>query len=171
MANQGAVYDRFDAVVLLSAPVDVILDRVADRANPFGSTAEDRTKIAKDLDGGYCTSFSIAHGGGGVAVADPAAGRRVGVDQCNRRATSHGSTMSLGLFVGPSARRAPQLPSSPVDPGDSHRPTGNRASDRSTIRALSGLATDVGGLTRRAARMDAQVIAVLTHEPNADRRR
>ena len=49
VANQGAVYDRFEAVVLLSAPVDVILDRVADRANPFGSTAEDRTKIAKDL--------------------------------------------------------------------------------------------------------------------------
>ncbi len=49
VANQGAVYDRFDAVVLLSAPVDVILERVADRANPFGSTVEDRTKIAKDL--------------------------------------------------------------------------------------------------------------------------
>ena len=41
VANQGAAYDRLDAVVLLSAPVDVILDRVADRANPFGSTAED----------------------------------------------------------------------------------------------------------------------------------
>lgn len=49
VANQGAVYNRLDAVVLLSAPVDVILDRVADRANPFGSTAEDRTKIANDL--------------------------------------------------------------------------------------------------------------------------
>ena len=49
VANQGAVYDRFDAVVLLSAPVDVILDRVADRINPFGSAAEDRTKIANDL--------------------------------------------------------------------------------------------------------------------------
>jgi RNase adaptor protein for sRNA GlmZ degradation len=49
VANQGAVYDRFDAVVLLSAPVDVILDRVASRANPFGATAEDRTKIANDL--------------------------------------------------------------------------------------------------------------------------
>ena len=49
VANQGAVYDRFDAVVLLSAPVDVILDRVADRANPFGSMAEERTKIAEDL--------------------------------------------------------------------------------------------------------------------------
>jgi shikimate kinase len=51
VANQGAVYDRFDAVVLLSAPVDVILDRVADRANPFGSRAEDRRKIANDLAG------------------------------------------------------------------------------------------------------------------------
>jgi broad-specificity NMP kinase len=49
VANQGSVYDRFDAVVLLSAPVDVILDRVTDRANPFGSTAEDRAKIANDL--------------------------------------------------------------------------------------------------------------------------
>jgi shikimate kinase len=48
-ANQGAVHDRFDAVVLLSAPVDVILDRVANRVNPFGSTSEDRTKIAGDL--------------------------------------------------------------------------------------------------------------------------
>ena len=48
MPNQGAVYDRLDAIVLLSAPIDVILDRVADRANPFGSKAEDRTKIAND---------------------------------------------------------------------------------------------------------------------------
>jgi RNase adaptor protein for sRNA GlmZ degradation len=49
VANQLAVYGRFDAVVLLSAPIDVILDRVADRANPFGATAEERTKIASDL--------------------------------------------------------------------------------------------------------------------------
>jgi broad-specificity NMP kinase len=49
VANQGEVYDRFDAVVLLSAPLDVILARVADRANPFGSLPEQRTKIAADL--------------------------------------------------------------------------------------------------------------------------
>jgi hypothetical protein len=35
--------------VLLSAPVDVILERVTDRANPFGSTPADRAKIAGDL--------------------------------------------------------------------------------------------------------------------------
>jgi dephospho-CoA kinase len=49
VANQGVMYDRFDAVVLLSAPVDVILERVTDRANPFGSTPADRAKIASDL--------------------------------------------------------------------------------------------------------------------------
>ena len=48
-ANQGALYDRFDAVVLLSAPADVILARVLDRANPFGSHPEDQAKIASDL--------------------------------------------------------------------------------------------------------------------------
>jgi dephospho-CoA kinase len=49
VANQRALYDRFDAVVLLSAPVDVVLERVADRDNPFGSRAEDRAKIASDI--------------------------------------------------------------------------------------------------------------------------
>lgn len=49
VANQGALYRRFDAVVLLSAPVEVILARVVDRANPFGSRPEDRAKIASDL--------------------------------------------------------------------------------------------------------------------------
>lgn len=49
VANQRALYDRFDAVVLLSAPVDVLVERVTDRANPFGSTSEDRAKIASDL--------------------------------------------------------------------------------------------------------------------------
>jgi shikimate kinase len=49
VANQGVLYDCFDAVVLLSAPVDVILARVTDRANPFGSTSADRAKIVDDL--------------------------------------------------------------------------------------------------------------------------
>jgi shikimate kinase len=49
VANQRALYHRFDAVVLLSAPTDVLLERVADRANPFGSTSADRAKIANDL--------------------------------------------------------------------------------------------------------------------------
>lgn len=49
VANQGEVYHRFDAIVLLSAPIDVISARVAVRANPFGSRSEERAKIASDL--------------------------------------------------------------------------------------------------------------------------
>jgi len=49
VANQRALYHRFDAVVLLSAPVDILLKRVTDRANPFGSTSDDRAKIGSDL--------------------------------------------------------------------------------------------------------------------------
>ncbi|RZT62347.1 ribosomal protein S18 acetylase RimI-like enzyme [Microcella alkaliphila] len=46
--NQGAFYDRFGAVVLLSAPVDVLLDRVAARTNnTYGRTAEDRNDIRR----------------------------------------------------------------------------------------------------------------------------
>jgi len=37
MSNQGRFYDRFDAVVLLSAPLEVILERVANRTtNDYG---------------------------------------------------------------------------------------------------------------------------------------
>jgi hypothetical protein len=45
VANQATLYQRFDAVVLLSAPVDVILARVGQRDNPYGSRAEDGAKI------------------------------------------------------------------------------------------------------------------------------
>ena len=44
--NQGRFHDRFDHVVLLSAPVHVLLDRVRRRtSNPYGSTAEQRSEI------------------------------------------------------------------------------------------------------------------------------
>ena len=50
VANQGKFYPQFDAVVLLSAPRDVILERVASRdSNPYGKTAGEREKIAQDL--------------------------------------------------------------------------------------------------------------------------
>ena len=50
VANQGRFYPRFDAVVLLSAPPEVILERVASRdSNPFGNTEAERDKIAQDL--------------------------------------------------------------------------------------------------------------------------
>ena len=49
VANQGSFYDRFDAVVLLSAPLAVILARVVERHNPYGATSSDRAKIASDV--------------------------------------------------------------------------------------------------------------------------
>jgi len=48
--NQSKFYDRFDAVVLLSAPADVILDRVARRTtNTNGRTPSERAMILADL--------------------------------------------------------------------------------------------------------------------------
>lgn len=47
--NQGAFYPRFDEIVLLSAPLAVVLDRVANRdTNPFGKTADERERIIAD---------------------------------------------------------------------------------------------------------------------------
>jgi dephospho-CoA kinase len=46
MSNQGKFYDRFDAVVLLSAPAHVILERVGSRTtNDYGKTARERELI------------------------------------------------------------------------------------------------------------------------------
>lgn len=48
--NQGKFYPRFDAVVLLSAPAEVILERIAAReSNEFGKQAEERELILNDL--------------------------------------------------------------------------------------------------------------------------
>jgi dephospho-CoA kinase len=48
--NQSKFYDRFDAVVLLSAPADVILDRIARRTtNDYGKTPVERAMILDDL--------------------------------------------------------------------------------------------------------------------------
>lgn len=46
MSNQGKFYDRFEAIVLLSAPVDVILDRVENRTtNDYGKGPGERDRI------------------------------------------------------------------------------------------------------------------------------
>jgi dephospho-CoA kinase len=51
MSNQGKFYDRFDAVVLLSAPAEVILERVERRAtNDYGKTARERDLILTHLE-------------------------------------------------------------------------------------------------------------------------
>ena len=48
--NQSKFYDRFDAVVLLSAPADVLLERVAHRTtNDYGKNQLDRAEILVDV--------------------------------------------------------------------------------------------------------------------------
>ncbi len=48
--NQGRFYPRFDAVVLLSAPAPVLLERVATRTtNDYGKTPAERAAILADL--------------------------------------------------------------------------------------------------------------------------
>jgi shikimate kinase len=49
--NQGKFYDRFDAVVLLSAPAEVILERIANRdTNPYGKKPKERELIVSQLE-------------------------------------------------------------------------------------------------------------------------
>jgi shikimate kinase len=44
-SNMGELSDRFDRIVLLSAPAEVMLERLANRTNnPYGSTAEQRAE-------------------------------------------------------------------------------------------------------------------------------
>lgn len=51
VSNQGAFYDRFDHVVLLSAPISVMLDRVRRRSsNPYGSTRVQQDEIRMNLE-------------------------------------------------------------------------------------------------------------------------
>jgi dephospho-CoA kinase len=51
VTNQGTFYDRFDAVVLLSAPAEVLLDRVDSRTmNDYGKTADERELVLLHLE-------------------------------------------------------------------------------------------------------------------------
>jgi hypothetical protein len=50
VANQGTFYPRFGAIVLLSAPTDVLLDRIATRrTNGYGTTEAERALVLRDI--------------------------------------------------------------------------------------------------------------------------
>jgi hypothetical protein len=50
VSNQGRFYPRFDAVVLLSAPAEVLVDRIATRTtNDYGKSSEERDLILQQL--------------------------------------------------------------------------------------------------------------------------
>jgi shikimate kinase len=45
--NQAKFYDRFDHIVLLSAPIETLMERVTTRtSNPYGSRPEEQREIA-----------------------------------------------------------------------------------------------------------------------------
>lgn len=49
-SNQGRFRDRFDAVVLLSVPLDVLVDRLDSRTtNRFGKAPAERRRVLEDL--------------------------------------------------------------------------------------------------------------------------
>ncbi len=50
VSNQGRFYSQFDAIVLLSAPEEVLLSRIDTRTtNPYGKAAEERELILGHL--------------------------------------------------------------------------------------------------------------------------
>jgi dephospho-CoA kinase len=50
VSNQGRFYSQFDAVVLLSAPAEVLVARIEDRTtNPYGKSAQQRELILRHL--------------------------------------------------------------------------------------------------------------------------
>ena len=50
VSNQGRLYERFDAVVLLSAPADVLLERIERRTtNDYGKRPQERELILEHL--------------------------------------------------------------------------------------------------------------------------
>jgi dephospho-CoA kinase len=78
--NQGAFYPRFDAVVLLSAPAEVILERTAGReSNDFGKTNAERELILSDL-----ATFEPLLRGGATAEIDTRAPLEEIVDALER---------------------------------------------------------------------------------------
>ena len=49
--NQGLLYDHFEHVVLLSAPLHVLVQRVSTRTNnPYGNTPDQQVEIARCVD-------------------------------------------------------------------------------------------------------------------------
>ncbi len=50
VSNQGKFYPRFDAIVLLSAPAEVLLERLASRStNPYGKSPDERALVLRHL--------------------------------------------------------------------------------------------------------------------------
>jgi hypothetical protein len=47
--NQVGFHPRFDQIILLSAPIETVLERLATRTSPFGKSAEERQRVLDDI--------------------------------------------------------------------------------------------------------------------------
>ncbi|GAB3547932.1 AAA family ATPase [Arthrobacter tumbae] len=48
--NQGRFYDRFEHIVLLTAPLEVLIERVSARTNnPYGRSPEDQAELRRNV--------------------------------------------------------------------------------------------------------------------------
>jgi dephospho-CoA kinase len=92
VSNQGRFYPEFDAVVLLSAPAEVLLDRIADRTtNDYGKSAEERDLILEHRRGGRAAAPRNVHA---RARREPAAGRRSSTTWPGSRAAPTETTLA-----------------------------------------------------------------------------
>lgn len=49
--NQGTFYPRFDHIALLSAPAEILIERVTNRStNPYGKSSNEREEILRYID-------------------------------------------------------------------------------------------------------------------------
>lgn len=72
-SNQGSFYDRFDAIVVLSVPREVLLQRITSRTtNSFGKAPAERQRILDDL----AAVEPLAGNGNRRARHHPRSGRR-----------------------------------------------------------------------------------------------
>jgi broad-specificity NMP kinase len=75
-SNQSSFYDRFDAVMLLTAPTEVLLERLATRTtNPFGKDRRSETASSGSRHGG---ALAAPHGNGRDLDRGAVTGRRRG---------------------------------------------------------------------------------------------
>lgn len=105
VSNQGRFYSRFDEIVLLSAPAEVLLGRIEARTtNPYGKTPEQRDLVLRDLaESNHC-------------YAEPARSRSTPHDLSSALSTS--SQSSAANLAVPLSGRSPGAETAALSPGE-----------------------------------------------------
>jgi shikimate kinase len=107
VSNQGRFYDRLDAVVLLSAPADVLLERLGSRTtNPYGQSPEEQALVLRHLaEVEPLLRATCTHELDATRPVDEVVERLVGIATARERGDSGPGATSAG-----SPRRRPARP-------------------------------------------------------------